>query len=511
MFLKTQRRLFESGGEMGTIIMALDQGTSSSRTLLFNEKGEILAMASQDFPVIYPQSGWVEQDPHAIWNSQKQTITAVLEKASLKMSNISGIGITNQRETIIAWNRKTGEPIGNAIVWQCRRTADYCEELIAEGLETVIKKKTGLVVDPYFSGTKITWMLKNNREIRQTADSNNLAVGTVDSWLIWNLTRGKEHVTDATNASRTMIYDIIKGQWDKELLDRLEIPFESLPEVKGSSEIIGVTTGDEWGAEVPIAGIAGDQQAALFGQACFEKGMAKNTYGTGCFLLLNAGKEIVFSEAGLLTTIAWQIKDEVTYALEGSAFIGGALIQWLRDGLTLFENASQTESMAMAVKDTGGLYIVPAFVGLGAPHWDPYARGLMIGLTQDTGKNHIVRAALEAIAYQSWDLLKSMEKDTGTPLKILKVDGGATANNFLCQFQADILNLEVSRPQNIETTAMGAAFLAGLAIGVWEDQHHIETLWEEERRFKPGLEAEKASAMLKGWHEAVNRSKNWVT
>lgn len=495
---------------MGKIVMALDQGTSSSRTLLFKENGDILASASQDFPSIFPQSGWVEQDPMAIWTSQKETILRVLEKASLSMSEITAIGITNQRETVVAWNRETGEPVGNAIVWQCRRTADFCETLKAEGLEDSIRQKTGLIADAYFSGTKIHWMLNQVDEIKKLAQSNKLAFGTVDSWLIWNLTGGQKHVTDATNASRTMIYNIIDGKWDNELLQRLSIPPETLPEVKGSSEIVGVTNGNDWGAEVPIAGIAGDQQAALFGQACFEKGMAKNTYGTGCFLLVNAGDKPVLSQAGLLTTIAWQINGQVTYALEGSAFIAGALVQWLRDGLSLFENAAQTESMAEAVNDTGGLYIVPAFVGLGAPHWDPYARGLMIGLTRDTGKNHIARAALEAIAYQSWDLLKSMEKDTGLPLKILRVDGGATANNFLCQFQSDILNLEVSRPRSIETTAMGAAYLAGLSTGVWRDQAHIEQLWQEERRFKPELNTGKTESLLKGWHEAVNRSKNWM-
>ena len=495
---------------MDKIVMALDQGTSSSRTILFNENGDILATASQDYPSIFPQSGWVEQDPQEIWVSQKNTIAAVLEKSGLAMTDITAIGITNQRETIVAWNRDTGEPIGNAIVWQCRRTADFCESLKAEGLEDSIRQKTGLVADSYFSGTKIHWMLNNVSEIKSLANNGKLAFGTVDSWLIWNLTSGKQHITDATNASRTMIYNIFEGAWDTELLQRLNIPVETLPEVKGCSEVVGYTNGDDWGAEIPIAGIAGDQQAALFGQACFEKGMAKNTYGTGCFLLVNAGEKPVLSDAGLLTTIAWQIDGKTTYALEGSAFIGGALIQWLRDGLSLFEDAAQTESMAEAVSDTGGVYIVPAFVGLGAPHWDPYARGLMIGLTRDTGKNHIARAALEAIAYQSWDLLKAMEKDTGVPLKILRVDGGATVNNFLCQFQADILNLEVSRPRLIETTAMGAAFLAGMATGIWKDQAHIEQLWQEERRFKPVLNTQKTEALLKGWHEAINRSKNWM-
>ncbi|MCP4755609.1 MAG: glycerol kinase GlpK [Proteobacteria bacterium] len=496
---------------MSKIVMSLDQGTSSSRTVLFNDRGEILASANQDFPSLYPQSGWVEQKPCTIWQTQKQTMDEALSKAGLKMADITAIGITNQRETVVAWDRESGESVGNAIVWQCRRTADFCEELKAEGFEEEIKRKTGLVADPYFSGTKIRWMLKHVPEVEALAKAGKLAFGTVDSWLIWKLTGGAVHATDATNASRTLVYNIFTGEWDDEILRRLEIPPESLPEVKGSSEVIGHTDSGQWGASVPIAGVAGDQQAALFGQACFEKGMAKNTYGTGCFLLVNAGQEAVLSQHGLLTTIAWKIGSEVTYALEGSAFVAGALVQWLRDGLELFGDAAETEAMAEAVPDTGGLYIVPAFVGLGAPHWDPYARGLMIGLTRDTGKNHIARAALEAIAYQSWDLLKAMEKDTGTSLKILRVDGGATANNFLCQFQADILNLQVSRPRLIETTAMGAAFLAGLAVGVWRDQSHIEQLWQEDRRFSPGLVDSEAEQLLRGWHKAVERSKSWAS
>ncbi len=495
---------------MSKIVMALDQGTSSSRTVLFNEAGRILASASQELPSQFPQSGWVEQHPEEIWKSQKQTIETALSNAGLKMVDITAIGITNQRETVIAWNKETGEAVGNAIVWQCRRTANFCKELKAEGFEQEIKNRTGLVADPYFSGTKMRWMLKESPEIKALATKKKLAFGTVDSWLIWKLTGGKVHATDATNASRTLIYNIFKGEWDDTILERLELPPESLPEVKGSSEVIGHTDPGLWGALIPIAGVAGDQQAALFGQACFEKGMAKNTYGTGCFLLINAGSEAVLSKHGLLTTIAWKIGDSVTYALEGSAFVAGSLVQWLRDGLEIFKDAADTEAMAGQVADTGGVYIVPAFVGLGAPHWDPYARGLMIGLTRDTGKNHIARAGLEAIAYQSWDLLKAMEKDTGTALRILRIDGGATANNFLCQFQSDILKLEVSRPRIIETTAMGAAFLAGLATGVWKNQQHIEQLWLEDRRFKPQLDGSKADSLLQGWHQAVERSKNWI-
>jgi glycerol kinase len=493
---------------MTKIVMALDQGTSSSRTVLFDEGGKIVAAASEGFDSTYPRPGWVEQDPEVIWRSQKRTIKEVLAKANLAMADITAIGITNQRETVIAWNRETGEAIGNAIVWQCRRTADFCEELKAEGFEERIRQKTGLLADPYFSGTKIRWMLKEIPEVAELARQQKLAIGTVDSWLIWKLSGGKSHVTDVTNASRTLLYNIFDLTWDREIADRLEIPIEALPEVHDSSEIIAATNEIEWGAVVPIAGVAGDQQAALFGQACFEKGMAKNTYGTGCFLLMNAGEEAPLSKHGLLTTIGWKIGDKTTYALEGSAFIAGALIQWLRDNLGLFSDAAETESMANAVDDTGGAYIVPAFVGLGAPYWDPNARGTMFGLTRDTNKNHLARAALEAIAYQSWDLLNAMEQDTGTDLKLLRVDGGATANNFLCQFQADILKLEVSRPNIIETTAMGAAFLAGLATGVWESLEQIQTMWQENQRFRPGLDQNKIDDLLKGWHQAVERTRS---
>jgi len=495
---------------MEKIVMALDQGTSSSRTVLFNDKGEVVASASEAFSSIYPASGWVEQDPEIIWTTQKNTINQALQKADISMSDVTAIGITNQRETIVAWNKETGEAVGNAIVWQCRRTADFCDELKKEGFEAIIKQKTGLIADPYFSGTKIRWMLHNCKEVKQLANKSQLAFGTIDSWLIWKLSAGKFHVTDATNASRTLLYNIIEGEWDSEILSRLEIPVETLPEVKGSSEVVAYTDAELWQSSIPIAGVAGDQQAALFGQACFEKGMAKNTYGTGCFLLVNAGEKAVLSDHGLLTTIAWKINGKVTYALEGSAFIAGALVQWLRDGLELFENAAETEEIANSVKDSGGVYIVPAFVGLGAPHWDPYARGLIIGLTRDTGKKQIVRAGLEAIAYQSWDLLKAMEKDTGVSLKVLRVDGGATENNFLCQFQADILELEVSRPKIIETTAMGAAFLAGLATGVWGSMDEIKQLWNEERHFKPNRRPEDVNILIKGWHKAVERSKNWI-
>jgi len=488
--------------------MALDQGTSSSRTILFDEKGNILATANQAFPSHFPHAGWVEQDPEVIWQSQLATMEAALKQASLKMSDITAIGITNQRETTIAWNKQTGEAIGNAIVWQCRRTADFCAELKEEGFEEVIKQKTGLRADPYFSGTKMRWILQEIPEAQELAQKGQLAFGTVDSWLIWKLTAGQVHVTDASNASRTMIYNIFDGCWDQEILQRLEIPEDSLAEVRGSSEIVGYTHAS-FGASVPIAGVAGDQQAALFGQACFEKGMAKNTYGTGCFMLVNTREEARLSEHGLLTTIAWKVDGKVTYALEGSVFMGGALIQWMRDGLGLFDDAAETEAMALSVSDNGGVYIVPAFVGLGAPHWDPYAGGLMIGLTRDTNKKHIVRAGLEAIAYQSFDLLKSIEQDMGFKIQTLRVDGGAAANDFLCQFQADVLQRDVSRPQIIETTAMGAAFLAGLATGVWPNQAAIQELWQEERYFPPLADSKDIESLLDRWQEALRRSKGW--
>lgn len=496
---------------MNKIIMALDQGTSSSRTVLFNERGEAIASDNQEFESSFPHSGWVEQDPQEIWLSQKNTIERALSKASLKMSDITAIGITNQRETTIAWNKETGIPVGKAIVWQCRRTADFCQELIQEGFDKTIREKTGLVTDSYFSGTKMRWILNHVPDAKDLAKAGKLVFGTVDSWLIWKLTGGKVHATDVTNASRTLIYNIFENQWDQEILNRLDVPIECLPEVKGSSEIIGHTDPGDWGSEIPICGVAGDQQAALFGQACFEKGMAKNTYGTGCFMLINSGTTPKLSDHGLLTTIAWKLGDEVTYALEGSVFMGGALIQWQRDNLNLFSDAAETESMANSISDTGGLYIVPAFVGLGAPHWDSYARGLMIGITRDTGKKQIVRAALEAIAYQSYDLLKCMENDTNTELKVLRVDGGATANNFLCQFQADILQLDVSRPKIIETTAMGAAFLAGLAVGVWKDLDHITQMWQEDRRFAPQKNQQEIDTLLKGWQKALDRSKKWIS
>ena len=495
---------------MSKIVMALDQGTTSSRTILFNEKGEIIANASAPLTCHYPQSGWVEQDPQEIWISQSQTIQEVLKKAALTMKDIAAVGITNQRETTIAWNRNTGEAITPAINWQCRRTADYCEELKEEGFDRVLRNRTGLVTDPYFSGTKMRWILENVPQARKMAEQGKLCFGTVDSWLIWKLTSGQYHVTEISNASRTMVFNIDVCSWDDEILAKFGVPIGTLPEVKQSSEIIAQIDPDLFGGSAPIAGVAGDQQAALFGQACFEIGMAKNTYGTGCFMISNTGSEPVHSKHGLVTTIAWQIGQEVTYALEGSVFIAGALVQWLRDGMQLFEDASETKKMAESVSDSGGVFVVPAFVGLGAPHWDPYARGTIVGLSRDTNRNHIVRASLEAIAFQSAEVLQSIAKDTGQEIKELRIDGGATANDFLCQFQADVLGLHVKRPKILETTAMGAAFLAGLSVGVWKDQQQISKMWKQEKMFSPNISMDDSARMMEEWGRAVERAKEWI-
>ena len=495
---------------MSQIVMALDQGTTSSRSILFDENGKIIAEANAPLACYYPQSGWVEQVTEEIWSSQRQTIESALEQAKLSLKDIAAVGITNQRESTIAWNRKTGEAIGPAINWQCRRTADFCEELKAEGFDSVLRDRTGLVTDPYFSGTKMRWILGNIPQARKLADQGDLCFGTVDSWLIWKLTGGQVHATEISNASRTLIFNIDACDWDKEILTRFGIPAETLPEVKPSSGIIALVDQELFGGEAPIAGVAGDQQAALFGQACFQPGMAKNTYGTGCFMISNTGPELVFSKHGLLTTIAWQIGDDVTYALEGSVFIAGALVQWLRDGLELFADASETQAMAESVSDSGGVFVVPAFVGLGAPHWDPYARGTIVGLTRDTTRNHIVRASLEAIAYQSAEVLRSIASDTKAEVKELRIDGGAAANDFLCQFQADLLGLNVTRPQILETTAMGAAFLAGLAVGVWQDQAQIQNLWQEEKMFTPQISRGDAASLMEDWSRAIERSKSWI-
>ncbi|PZX59633.1 glycerol kinase [Algoriphagus ratkowskyi] len=491
-------------------IMALDQGTTSSRAILFDKKGKIISIAQKDFKQHFPKAGWVEHDPDEIWTSQSSVMIESLVNKKIKANQVSAIGITNQRETTIVWDRKTGKAIYNAIVWQDRRTASYCNELKEKGHAEMVVSKTGLVIDAYFSATKIKWILDNVKGARAKSDAGELAFGTVDSWLIWNLTSGKTHITDVTNASRTMLFNIHSLEWDQELLDLFEIPASMLPEVKSCSEVYCETAGDVLSVKIPIAGIAGDQQAALFGQLCTKPGMAKTTYGTGCFLVMNTGKEAVRSENQLLTTIAWKIGDEINYALEGSVFIGGAAIQWLRDGLELFKHARESERLADSLDNNDGVYFVPALSGLGAPHWDQDARGAFFGITRGTTKAHMARAALEAIAYQVYDVLKAMEKDSGKPTQELRVDGGATANSFLMQFQADLLDCEIKRPEIIETTAIGAAFLAGLAVGFWKDQEEINALWNADKSFVPHMAKEEQKKLIHFWHKAVERSKNWV-
>lgn len=490
--------------------MALDQGTTSSRAIIFDHDGEIIKTAQNEFTQIYPKSGWVEHDPMEIWGTQSGVAREVLETAGIKPQEIAAIGITNQRETTVIWDKNTGKPIYNAIVWQCRRTAKIAEELKDKGLSDYIHENTGLLIDAYFSGTKIKWILDHVDGARKKAEKGELLFGTIDTWIIWNLTRGKVHVTDYSNASRTMVYNIKDLEWDEKLLEELDIPRSMMPEVKNSSEIYGVTDPQTFGgARIPIAGIAGDQQSALFGQACFEPGMAKNTYGTGCFMLMNTGEEMVMSKNGLLTTIAWGIDGKVEYALEGSIFVGGAVVQWLRDELQIVHDAQDTEYFASKIKDTGGVYVVPAFVGLGAPHWDMYARGAIFGLTRGTNRNHIIRASLESIAYQSKDVLEAMEEDSGIALKDLKVDGGAVANNFLMDFQSDILNVPVHRPEVTETTALGAAYLAGLAVSFWNSKEDITNRWSVDKTFYPDMAEEKREKLYKGWNKAVSRSVNW--
>ncbi|WFA08384.1 glycerol kinase GlpK [Tissierella sp. Yu-01] len=491
-------------------IMALDQGTTSSRAIIFNYEGEIIKVAQNEFTQYYPNTGWVEHDAMEIWGTQSGVAREVLETAGIRPDEIAAIGITNQRETTVVWDKTTGRPIYNAIVWQCRRTAGICDELRERGLEDYIKENTGLVIDAYFSGTKIKWILDNVDGAREKAENGDLLFGTIDTWLIWNLTRGKVHVTDYTNASRTMIYNIKELKWDEKLLKELGIPASMLPEVKQSSEIYGVTDEHTFGgAQIPISGIAGDQQAALFGQACFEPGMAKNTYGTGCFMLMNTGEEMIPSKNGLLTTIAWGVDGKVEYALEGSIFVAGAVVQWLRDEMKLISDAADSEYFARKVKDNNGVYLVPAFVGLGAPYWDAYARGTIVGLTRGANKNHIIRASLESIAYQTRDVLEAMQEDSGINLQTLKVDGGAVANNFLMQFQSDILGVPVHRPNIIETTALGAAYLAGLAVGFWTNKDEITNRWSVDRIFEPEMEEDKMKSLYKGWKKAVTKSLKW--
>ena len=489
-----------------TYIMALDQGTTSSRCIIYDRKGEQISLAQKEFRQIFPQAGWVEHDAKEIWESQIDVAREALAKAGLTAADIDSIGITNQRETTIVWDKNTGEPVYNAIVWQCRRTSDYCKELKKQALNVIINSKTGLLIDPYFSGTKIRWILENVDGARERAERGELLFGTVETWLIWNLTGGRVHVTDYSNASRTMLFNIHELCWDEFILDKLNIPECMLPEVKPSSCIYGETEEGLFGGRIKIAGAAGDQQAALFGQSCFKAGEAKNTFGTGGFVLINTGENPVKSSHGLLTTIAWGIGDRVDYALEGSVFVSGALIQWLRDKIGIIKSAKETEEIAFGVEDTAGAYIIPAFTGLGAPYWDPYARGAIVGLTRGVTKDHIVRAALESMAYQTFDLLAAMADDLGQDLDALKVDGGASANNFLLQFQADILGCEVYRPVCIETTSLGAAYLAGLATGYWKSEEDVLENWQIDKVFRPAMTKEKREALLKGWHEAVKRT-----
>lgn len=495
---------------MSKYIMALDQGTTSSRAIIFDHSGNIVMSLNKEFTQIYPNPGWVEHNPMEIWESQIEVAKAVIEKAGIKPEDIAAIGITNQRETTVVWDKHTGKPVYNAIVWQCRRTAPICDELKRSGFDKKITEKTGLIVDAYFSGTKIKWILDNVDGARERAEKGDLLFSNIDGWLIWNLTRGKVHVTDYSNASRTMLFNIHELKWDDEILKELNIPISMLPEPKPSSYIYGYTDKSIFGVEIPIAGCAGDQQAALFGQTCYKPGMAKNTYGTGCFMLMNTGEKAVPSHNGLLTTIAWGIDGKVEYALEGSIFIAGAAIQWLRDELKIIENSPQSEEYAMKVKDTNGVYVVPAFVGLGAPYWDMYARGAILGLTRGAKREHIIRATLESLAYQTRDVLEAMQEDSGIKLNALKVDGGACANNFLMQFQSDILDVPVDRPVVIETTALGAAYLAGIATGYWKDRDEVVVNWNVDRHFEPVMEVEERNKLYKGWKKAVERSRNWA-
>ena len=492
-------------------IMALDQGTTSSRAILFDKEGKVVATSQKEFTQFYPKIGWVEHNPMEIWGSQSGVMREVLETNSIRPEEVCAIGITNQRETTIVWEKSTGKPIYNAIVWQCRRTSEIGDELKEKGSEKSIKDKTGLILDAYFSATKIKWILDNVEGAREKAENGELLFGTVDTWLIWNLTRGKVHVTDYTNAARTMLYNIKELKWDDEILEILDIPKSMLPDVKPSSYIYGHTDeGMLSGAQIPIAGCAGDQQAALFGQTCFEEGSAKNTYGTGCFMLMNTGENIVESKHGLLTTIAWGVDGKVEYALEGSIFIGGASIQWLRDELRVLYDAKQSEFYANSVKDTNGVYVVPAFAGLGAPYWDMYARGAIMGLTRGANRAHLVRATLESIAYQVKDVLNAMQEDSGLKLKDLRVDGGASSNNFLMQFQSDILDVNIDRPKVVETTALGAAYLAGLAVEFYNNKDEIKKSWIIDREFIPNMSYDKRNLLYKGWKKAVSRSLLWA-
>ena len=495
---------------MKSYIMALDAGTTSNRCIIFDKKGHIIAVAQKEFTQIFPKPGWVEHNANEIWSTMLGVTVEAMTKAGATPEDIAAIGITNQRETTIVWDKNTGEPVYNAIVWQCRRTSKYCDLLAEKGLTEVYRKKTGLVIDAYFSATKLKWILDEVPGARERAKNGELLFGTVDTWLIWKLTKGRVHVTDYSNASRTMMFNINDLKWDEEILAEMDIPLNMLPEARSSSEVYGYTDSAFFGGEIAIAGAAGDQQAALFGQTCFKEGEAKNTYGTGCFLLMNTGKKPVFSDNGLVTTIAWGIDGKVYYALEGSIFIAGASIQWLRDEMRLIDSAEDSEYMAKKVKDTNGCYVVPAFTGLGAPYWNQYARGTIVGITRGVNKYHIIRATLEAIAFEAYDVLSAMERDCGIRLSSLKVDGGASANNFLMQTQSDIINAAVLRPKCVETTAIGAAYLAGLAVGYWKDKNEVLSNWEIDKTFSPEIDDAEREEKLSGWHKAVKNSFDWA-
>jgi glycerol kinase len=494
---------------MKEFILALDQGTTSSRAILFDRNGLPVTSAQKEFTQYYPKPGWVEHDPEEIWSTQAGVALEAITKAGYESSAIAAIGITNQRETTVMWNRKTGKPVYNAIVWQDRRTADYCDKLKSEGKSSEILKKTGLIIDAYFSATKIRWILDNVKDARKLAENGQLASGTIDSWLVWKLSKGKLHITDVSNASRTMLFNIHTLKWDEELLKIFNIPSAILPEVRSSSEIYGKTEG-HFSTSIPVAGIAGDQQAALFGQMCTEQGMVKNTYGTGCFMMMNIGSNPIESKSKLLTTIAWRIGNDTQYALEGSIFIAGAVVQWLRDGLGIIKNSGDIEKLAAKVKDTEGVYFVPAFAGLGAPYWNQHARGTIVGITRGSTSSHIARAALDSIAYQTLEVLLAMKEDSGIDIRELRVDGGATVNNQLMQFQADLLQSKVVRPKITETTALGAAYLAGLAVNFWSNINEIRQQWQIDRTFSPQIEKEETLSLIKGWHRAVNAVQSWA-
>ncbi len=493
---------------MPAFVLALDQGTTSSRAILFDRQGSVCAAANQAFKQYYPQPGWVEHDAEEIWESQLAVAKQVIAEAKARPEEIAAIGITNQRETVVLWDRKTSKPLHHAIVWQCRRTAAMCDRIRREGFDRTLREKTGLVTDAYFSGTKVAWLLENVPGARERAERGELACGTIDTWLVWRLTRGQNHLTDVSNASRTLLFNLRTLAWDDEILGYFRIPRALLPEVKSSSEVLGET--ELFGGKIPIAGVAGDQQASLFGHQCFRPGSAKNTYGTGCFLLMNTAGQIPRSQSGLLSTVAWRRDGRTVYALEGSVFIAGAALQWLRDEVRLLENAAESEPMAEAVADTGGVYFVPAFVGLGAPHWDAYARGTIVGITRGTNRNHIVRAALESIAYQTREVVDAMALDSGIRPEVLRVDGGAAPNDFLCQFQADILGLAIERPASTESTALGAAYLAGLATGFWKDEQELARQLKIARRFEPAMKESRREDLYAGWQRAVERAKGWA-